>query len=281
MNDHCVRKKLKNSQCDNCAACCPADAVTFGYLDVKIDNDRCFQCGNCLFVCPSDAIEHIPIRERSYNNNGQLVIEKKETPASAEELLVWHRQYHIRGMQIAEPEVDNWLPVLADLNLRLKALGEPIWQLTIIPPPPVDTGKRFALFRQKTVSSGLNTGRARTGLNERKKLWPDDSWFDVRPDTENCILCTACAAVCQEGAITIADNQFTVDKTKCSGCMSCRDVCFPKAIDVIPQAEKNSQPVHYAYFDAHCSSCHLPFMSWQPGQTLCPVCRSRKEKGWL
>lgn len=71
-------------------------------------------------------------------------------------------------MQIAEPEVDNWLPVLADLNLRLKALGEPIWQLTIIPPPPVDTGKRFALFRQKTVSNGLNTGRARTGLNERK-----------------------------------------------------------------------------------------------------------------
>ncbi|MCU6225320.1 4Fe-4S dicluster domain-containing protein, partial [Morganella morganii] len=104
MNDHCVRKKLKNSQCDNCAACCPADAVTFGYLDVNIDNDRCFQCGNCLFVCPSDAIEHIPVRERSYNNNGQLVIEKKETPASAEELLVWHRQYHIRGMQIAEPE---------------------------------------------------------------------------------------------------------------------------------------------------------------------------------
>ena len=63
-----------------------------------------------------------------------------------------------------------------------------------------------------------------------EKLWPDDSWFDVRPDTENCILCTACVAVCQEGAITIADNQFTVDKTKCSGCMSCRDVCFPKAI---------------------------------------------------
>ena len=142
--------------------------MTFGYLDVKIDNDRCFQCGNCLFVCPSDAIEHIPVRERNYNNNGQLVIEKKETPASAEELLVWHRQYHIRGMQIAEPEVDNWLPVLAALNLRLKALGEPIWQLTIIPPPPVDTGKRFALFRQKTISSGLNTGRARTGLNERK-----------------------------------------------------------------------------------------------------------------
>lgn len=141
-------------------------------------------------------------------------------------------------MQIAEPEVDNWLPVLAALNLRLKALGEPIWQLTIIPPPPVDTGKRFALFRQKTISSGLNTGRARTGLNERKNSGRMTAGLMCARIRKNCILCTACVAVCQEGAITIADNQFTVDKTKCSGCMSCRDVCFPKAIDVIPQAEK-------------------------------------------
>ncbi len=281
VNNRCVRKKLKNSTCNSCATHCPADAVSFGYLDVRIDNERCFQCGNCLFVCPSDAIENIPVRERLFNDHAQLVINQKEAPAQIEELLVWHRQYHIRGMQITEPEVDSWLPVLAELNLRLKALQEPVWQLMIAPPAPIDTGKRFALFRQKAGAAELNRGRAKTGLNERKKLWPDDSWFDVRPDTEKCILCSACAAVCQEGAILIENNQFTVDKSKCSGCMSCKDVCFPKAIDVVPMAEKNSLPIHYSYFDAHCKSCHLPFMSWQPEQTLCPICQSRKEKGWL
>ncbi len=37
-----------------------------------------------------------------------------------DELIVWHRQYGIRGMQIAEPWVDKWLPTIAVLNLKLK-----------------------------------------------------------------------------------------------------------------------------------------------------------------
>lgn len=102
INDKCVRKRLKQSLCDSCSKVCPVDAITFSLLNVEIDNERCFQCGNCLFTCPVDAIENISPHERSFQDN-LLVINHDEPLASIEELLVWHRQYQIRGMKIAEP----------------------------------------------------------------------------------------------------------------------------------------------------------------------------------
>lgn len=89
--------------------------------------------------------------------------------------MVWHRQYQIRGMKIAEPLVDKWLPILAQLNLQLKTLQEPIWQLVLVEPEPVDSGRRFMLFRQKLDEKPLNKGHVKTGLNARKQLYPQDS----------------------------------------------------------------------------------------------------------
>ncbi len=69
INGQCVRKRLKNSICDNCATSCPVGAVSFSHMDAEINNELCFQCGNCLFACPVDAIENIKPHERSYQGN--------------------------------------------------------------------------------------------------------------------------------------------------------------------------------------------------------------------
>lgn len=162
-------------------------------------------------------------------------------------------------MKIAEPLVDKWLPILAQLNLQLKTLQEPIWQLVLVEPEPVDSGRRFMLFRQKLDEKPLNKGHVKTGLNARKQLYPQDSWFHIQLDKESCILCSACAKVCDEGAITIEDNRFIIDEKRCTGCMNCQVVCFPKSIKVVEQIAKNSTPTHYHYYDAQCDKCRLAF----------------------
>ncbi|MEX6398181.1 4Fe-4S binding protein [Providencia hangzhouensis] len=97
----------------------PVGAVWFSHMDAEINNELCFQCGNCLFACPVDAIENIKPHERSYQGEF-LIVNHDEPIANADELNYWHRQYGIRGMQIAEPWVDKWLPTIAALNLKLK-----------------------------------------------------------------------------------------------------------------------------------------------------------------
>lgn len=211
INNNCVRKRLKNSICDNCATSCPVGAVSFSHMAAAIDNELCFQCGNCLFSCPVDAIQNIAPHERTYQGDF-LVVNHDEPVANADELIVWHRQYGIRGIQIAEPLVDKWLPTVASLNLKLKTLQEPIWQLRIVQPAQVDTGRRMMLFRQKLDEKPLDKGQVKTGLNARKQFYPEDSWFRVELDTASCILCGACAKVCDEHAINIENNQFLIDE---------------------------------------------------------------------
>lgn len=280
INDKCVRRRLKNSVCDSCAQVCPVDAITFDTMDAVINNQLCYQCGNCLFSCPVDAIDNISPHERTYQNN-HLVISHDEPLASVEELLVWHKQYQIDGIEIAEPLVDKWLPVLAALNLKLKTLQEPVWQLIMTQPPEVDSGRRLMFFRQKLDEAPLNKGQVRTGLNARKQFYPQDSWFHIELDPESCILCGACAKVCDEQAITFGDHQFNFDEKRCTGCMSCQVVCFPKSLQVKPQVAKDNEPVTFQYYDAHCERCRLPFSAWQQNERLCPICIQHKKQGWL
>lgn len=280
INNNCVRKRLKNSICDNCATSYPVGAVSFSHMAAAIDNELCFQCGNCLFSCPVDAIENIAPHERTYQGDF-LVVNHDEPVANADELIVWHRQYGIRGIQIAEPLVDKWLPTVASLNLKLKTLQEPIWQLRIVQPAQVDTGRRMMLFRQKLDEKPLDKGQVKTGLNARKQFYPEDSWFRVELDTASCILCGACAKVCDEHAINIENNQFLIDEKRCTGCMSCQVVCFPQSIHVHAHTAKNSEPISFNYYDGQCHTCHLPFSSWEENINICPICAQHKKQGWL
>ena len=160
-------------------------------------------------------------------------------------------------------------------------MQEPIWQLVVTQPPEIDSGRRSLFFRQKLDENPLNKGQVRTGLNARKQLYPQDSWFHIELDVSSCILCGACAKVCDEQAILIEENQFIFDEKRCTGCMSCQVVCFPKSIKVKSQVAKNNQPTVYHYYDAQCEKCRLAFLSWQPNAHLCPICAQHQKQGWL
>lgn len=280
INHRCIRKHLKQSLCDNCAKVCPINAIKFTYLDAIIDNESCFQCGNCLFTCPVDAIENIKPHTRTHQDNF-LIVSHDEPLASKEELLVWHRQFQIRGMKIAKPFVEKWLSVLANLNLQLKILEEPIWQLIITEPVNIDSGRRFILFGQKLDKKPLNSDYVKTGLNARKQFYPQDSWFDIQLETQSCILCSACATVCNEGAIKLIDNTFTLDTTRCTGCMNCQVICLPKSIKVSEKVVKYSKPIQYSFFHAQCKKCNLSFYAWNAESELCPICTQHQKRGWL
>jgi len=43
--------------------------------------------------------------------------------------------------------------------------------------------------------------------------------------TSDCIMCGACEAECQYGAISAGDDKYIIDPAKCTDCASCADVC--------------------------------------------------------
>lgn len=52
--------------------------------------------------------------------------------------------------------------------------------------------------------------------------------------TEECISCGACEAECPNEAISLGEEIYVIDVTKCDDCETCKDVC---PVDCIVPAE--------------------------------------------
>lgn len=100
---------------------CPTAAIRYTAQGVVIDEAECVGCGQCLFVCPGEALENIPAVSRRWQQD-KLVSPLSSLPASLEELLIWHAEYHIRAIELADTDNASWLRVIAELNLILKNL---------------------------------------------------------------------------------------------------------------------------------------------------------------
>lgn len=48
--------------------------------------------------------------------------------------------------------------------------------------------------------------------------------------TDDCVACGSCESACNQTAISLGDNHYEIDETKCQGCGDCRDVCGAGAI---------------------------------------------------
>ena len=53
--------------------------------------------------------------------------------------------------------------------------------------------------------------------------------------TEECVLCTLCAAVCPEGAVRRAGERYVIEATACTDCGTCVEVC-PQECILAPEA---------------------------------------------
>lgn len=61
----CTRYRFRYSECDNCAASCPHEALALNEEGFELQHERCQNCGLCAGACPTGALqaENMPWRD--------------------------------------------------------------------------------------------------------------------------------------------------------------------------------------------------------------------------
>lgn len=264
----CLRRRFRRSTCSACVEVCPTAALTLTEEGPALDDIKCLSCADCLFVCPAQAIDNIPLPVR-YHRQQRLVAPLTAHPASMDELLLWHAQHHIRGLEIDMDSQPGWALAIATLNLRLRALNEPLWQ--IFPPGPEAMNR----LRQRFLPNGSAEKASAQALPEaaaRRRAFPRYSEFTPLPDPQKCLLCGACARACPHDALKLDERAFQIAAVSCTGCGICQAVCPAQAIAVTAEtrpADTHTLPV----YARRCEQCSRDFIAWQDDDSLCALCR--------
>jgi ferredoxin len=264
----CVRNTVKTSQCTACVDVCPTGAVTLTAKGrVAIDPQACIGCGYCLFNCPAGAVEGIAPVKRQYLDD-RLVMPLSAIAPCTEELLMWHSEYGIRLVEM-EPDIASaWFQAIAVLNIRLKEMCEPLWNIL---PPRSGTlnGSRRQWLQLK--KAGCSAGSVTAGGRARRENFPQFSEYRPELNQQLCTLCGACARACPEQAIRLGGPELSLSPARCTGCGNCEAVCFDKAIVV--RETRDITPTVYRVEMAQCRVCHRSFQAWSEQEVKCPVCR--------
>ncbi|KAB8307752.1 ferredoxin [Rouxiella chamberiensis] len=263
----CVRNQLPLNPCQACVDVCGAGVIKVNNGKIEIETAGCTACGACLFACPAGAIEGITPPERAYRD-GCLTMPLSLSAPSVNELLMWHVQHQIRGVEMETGAHSGWLMAVAALNIWLKKTGEPLWNLQ---PPSEETqqGSRRHWLRIKDDSR--QTGYVTPGGRARRASFPQVTEYRIVLEREKCSLCGACARVCPESAIHISNTSFTLNAEKCTGCGNCETLCFEKAIGVEKDIAAGLEILETT--GAVCTTCRRPFTAWSAEENRCPVCR--------
>lgn len=262
----CVRHKVKKNPCQACIDACPLAAISLAEGNIVIDDAQCNRCGHCLFACPTDALENISPIKRHWHQD-RLTAPLSAQPACVDELLMWHFHYGIRAIELDTPD-EGWLRAIAELNLKLRALEQPVWRLAQPAANPVNTARRQWL----RMANEADSGSVLSGRRALRDAVTFINHYSINFHAEQCYLCGACARICPEQAIRLEADQITLDNARCTGCGQCKAVCFPDAID----SEKS--PNHAAerrltVVQQRCATCGQQFSAWTAEQSICPFCR--------
>lgn len=263
----CVRNQLPGNLCQACVDVCGAGAIKVNNGKIEIETAGCTACGACLFACPAGAIEGITPPERAYRD-GCLTVPLSLSAPSVYELLMWHAQYQLRGVEMEAGSHSGWLMAVAALNICLKKTGEPLWNLQ---PPSEETQQGARRHWLRIKGDSRQTGHVTPGGRARRASFPQVTEYRIVLDREKCSLCGACARVCPESAIHISSTSFTLNAEKCTGCGNCETLCFEKAIGVEKDIAAGSEI--FETTGAVCMTCRRPFTAWSADEKRCPVCR--------
>lgn len=263
-----MRKRFPHHTCQACSNACPVQAIAVSENNIVLDSKTCVRCGHCLFVCPVDALENLQPPERHFRHD-TLVAPFSLQAAGVDELLMWHIQYGIRAVELSIDEFPGWVLAVAALNICLKALNEPLWQ--IIPP----ASKNVSVLRRHwlRISDGAGSlARVQASRHLRRHAFADISEYQLTIDTALCIVCRACERVCTEKAITFTEGKLMLSPTRCTGCDSCAVVCPTQSLQCIQQ-KGDSTSVCFHYTQNVCSDCQNEFSTFTPDDRRCPICQ--------
>lgn len=264
----CLRKQFPRHACRACVDACPVNAIAISATGPELNDDECVRCGNCLFDCPVDALQHLQPANRRYKAFS-LVAPFSSLPPSVGELLMWHYQHAIRAVELDMDNYPGWVRAVAALNIRLRELNAPVWQ--ILPPPPkaVNLARRRLL---QTREADVQSAAVAPGRRARRQTLCAVSEHQLLLEPSQCILCGACARACPEKAISLTDEAFKFSSSLCTGCESCAVVCPVKAIHVEKQTGENSD-ARFPYIMKYCRCCQRKFYTFNAGIDRCSICQ--------
>lgn len=263
----CLRKQFPRHDCQACVTACPVNAIAPTATMPTIDQDACLRCGQCLFVCPTDALQNLRPETRRYTAF-TLVAPFSTLAPSVEELLMWHHQYGIRAVALKMESFPGWVRTVAALNLRLRELNAPVWQ--ILPPPqkPINAERRHFL---KASEVDVKTGTVSTGRRARRQAFSAVSEYQLALDQAQCTVCGACSRVCTQQALQLTEDALTFTSSLCTGCASCAAVCPVQAIDMEKRVGEN-QVLRFPWTQQTCRCCQRQFKTFTPDSDRCSVC---------
>lgn len=262
VGESCLRHSLRRSTCRACVDTCPASALAVTATGATLNDDLCLRCGRCLFVCPVGAIANLE-PPRRHTLAQRLIAPFTAIAPDIHELLLWHARHHIRGVEIDLDEHPHWGVAIAALNLKLRELDEPGWQIYPPQPAPLDRGRRRLSGLEKGVS---------VMVEPLSTAFPHYQQFRLQLDDERCVTCAACSRVCSPRALVLKASTFTLDARQCNGCKACEAVCPVDALRIVPETGK-AEPIVHPLFETSCPACSRLFYAWHPQASLCPICR--------
>lgn len=266
--ERCVRRQFRYASCDACVRVCPTQALSCADGKLVVDNDHCVKCAACLFVCPVEAIEGVETEKRFFRDH-ILVAPFSVIAPTVEELLFWHVENHIRGVEMDPLRHPQWMLAIARLNLRLREYGQPEWTFSRPAQSKINTSRR-ALFHvgpEKTASA-----RVQPGLRRWRQLWAWMSDFRVTLDKHKCTLCGACWRACPQKLMIFNGEELIIEDVKCTGCGACASVCVYQALTLMPFVSQREHQ-HFIASESHCVCCHKRFWSLNATTKRCLFCQ--------
>jgi len=252
-------------------AVCPVQAITATASTPTINELDCLQCGRCLFVCPTDALQNIRPETRRFTAS-TLVAPFSTLEPSVDELLMWHQQHGIRAVEMDLETFPGWVRAVAALNIRLRELSAPVWQ--ILPPQQkaINTARRHFI---KASERDVQSSTVSIGRRARRQAFSALSEYQLTLDRAKCTVCGACARICRERALNLDEGALTFSSSSCTGCNSCAVVCPVDAVRIEKQVSENRE-LRFPWIQKTCRCCQREFYSFNPEADRCAVCERGK-----